>query len=491
MKIKQLFLLAGLVLLFFSCKQETQASPNIIIIMTDDVALQHWGCYGGVIPTPNIDKLAASGMRFTQAFSSSSFCTPSRYSIMTGQFAGRCNHEEFLSENPSDSLLSVYQNVITGRTRVLTGADFIAVVQWENPEQIPHASLQKHHLEWMTEGAMQFFDAIPEDKPFFLHFNSTALHGPKHYKNLQADAYYSPSGRMEEPYKHHPFRKTLFESLDSLNIDHGSGVADYLNHYRSGVIYMDDQVGAIMRKLEESGRMENTLVKLSVDHNTEPGKSTVYHKGVHVPFIASWPEGIKPGSTTSEAVQFIDFLHTFSELAGAQNPEGYVIDRVSFAKVLKGEPLKVREFLYFEQGYTRGVSDGKFKYIAMRFPSGVTEKIKNKELEVITLYGRGLHSHSSIAQEYHPGYFDVDQLYDLITDPYEQNNLSNNPEYAVQLQKMKGAIQEYLSTFSHPFDLTDTAYVSLPEYKQAVEETKSQGTGFIPCWNRKLDYPPD
>jgi len=556
MRITKLSLLAVLAILLFSCNQKQQSPPNIILIMTDDVALEHWGCYGGNIPTPNIDKLAATGMKFTRAFSSSSLCTPSRYSIMTGQFAGRCRHERFLSENPSDqpyriamntpisennitlhkvlntagyytgfvgkfhignlefdrpeqnsqmpiiaadisfdsreadSLLSVYQNIIANKAKELTDADFVAGVQWENPEQLPHTSLHKHHLEWMTEGAMRFFDSAPADKPFFLHFNSTALHGPNHYENLQADAHYSPSGRMREPYKYHPSRKTVFERLDSLNIDHGSGVADYLNHYMSGIIYMDDQVGAIIRKLEETGRMENTLVILSADHNTEPGKSTIYNKGVHIPFIASWPAVIKQGSTTSEAVQFIDFLPTFSALAGAQIPEGNKIDGISFANVLKGEPLKEREFMFFEQGHSRGISDGKFKYIAMRFPTSVTEKIKNRELEIITHFGKGLHAHSSIAQEYHPGYFDADQLYDLTTDPYEQNNLINNPEYATQLQEMKEALQEFLSSFMHPFDLSDTAFVSLPEYKQAVEATKSQGTDFIPWWNRKLDYPP-
>ncbi len=126
----------------------------------------------------------------------------------------------------------------------------------------------------------------------------------------------------------------------------------------------------------------------------------------------------------------------------------------------------------------------------MRFPTDVSEKIRNKELKVITHFGNKLKAHALIAQEYHPGYFNSDQLYDLTTDPYEQKNQINNPEFASQLHSLKEAMQNYLSTFNHPFDLADTAFASLPGYISAVETTKLNGTDYVPWWNRKLDFPP-
>ena len=86
--------------------------PNIVLIVCDDVALNNLGCYGGKIPTPNIDKIASQGMIFNHAFSNSSSCTPSRFSILTGQYPGRCKDSVFLAENPKDQPYAVAWNTM-------------------------------------------------------------------------------------------------------------------------------------------------------------------------------------------------------------------------------------------------------------------------------------------------------------------------------------------------------------------------------------------
>ena len=559
MNLKTLTILIFTGLLLQSCHYQTPKdntnTPNIILIMTDDVGLEHWGCYSGTIPTPNIDKVAKQGMVFTNAYSPSSACTPSRYSTMTGQFPGRCSHEEFTSENidnqpytitwntpinennqtlhkvlnkggyytgfvgkfhlgelefdkhknklfpiipeninpdtqECDSLLNIYQHLVANEVKRLTGANFVASALWENSEELPVKAIRKHNLEWITQGGIEFLESIPKDKPFFLNLNTTTLHGPNIYEDLKSGAHFSPQGRLNNPYKYQPSRKSIFNRLDSLGIKHGTAEKDYINHYNAGIIYMDDQIGAIMQKLDDLKLTDNTIVIITADHNIEPAKSTVYNKGVHVPFIVRWPKNIKANSSCDENISFVDFIPTFAEIADVKLDSNIQIDGFSFAPVFNGNKLKKRDFLYFEEGYTRAVSDGNFKYIAMRFPKDIINKLKSGEQKLITHMGKGKFAHSYIAQEYYPGYFDADQLYDLKNDPYEQNNLAYDTTYTKQLTYLKAGLQKYLDSFNYPFDLNDTLYFNLPEYKTASLKVKQLGANSIPWWNRNLVYPP-
>jgi len=560
MKNQLVILLTFLGMMSSSCHQKNgndstkeNQKPNIVLIMTDDVGLEHWSCYGGSIPTPNIDKLAAQGMLFTNAYAASAACTPSRYSINTGKFPGKCESEEFISENPknepynitwntpitendltinkvlskagyytgfvgkfhigslhftkekmfpeipentnpdskeADSLLTIYQSLISKEIKRLTGADFVGSALWENSEELPIKDIRKHNLEWITQGGVEFLETLPNDKPFFLNFNTTTLHGPDLYKSLHGNAHFTAEGRLAEPFKYQPNRQEIYNRLDSLDVDHGEHLPDYINHYNAGVIYMDDQVGALMRKLEELGISDNTLVIVTADHNIEPAKSTTYNKGVHVPFVVKWPTKVKAGSTTNELISFVDFLPTFAEIGNVEIAENSDIDGLSFVSVLNDGKVEGREFLYFEEGYTRAVSNGDFKLITMRFPESVMDNLNSGKQDVITHFGSKVFSHAYITQEYYPSYFEANQLYDLKNDPYEQVNLANNPKYASQFKLLKGELQHYLNRFDYPFDLNDIAYEKLPSYKKAVQKVKNRGSAFIPWWNRTLDFPP-
>ncbi len=295
---------------------------------------------------------------------------------------------------------------------------------------------------------------------------------------------------MDKPYKYHPSRNTILERLDSLNIKHGENIEDHINHYNAGILYMDDQIGALMKKLDELNLSDNTIVILTADHNTEPAKSTVYDKGVHIPFILKWPGQVKAGSTCSELISLVDFLPTFAEIGNVKLENDAQIDGYSFAPVLKGEKIDSGKFLYFEGGYTRAVSNGEFKLISMRFPENVINDLINGKHDVITHLGSEVFAHAYISQEYYPGYFDADQLYDLKNDPYEQLNLANNPKYSEQFNLLQEELQKYLNKFDYPFDLSDTDYATLPEYIKATKKVKDRGSDFIWWWDRKLDYPP-
>lgn len=566
MKFNSLFFSAIFLFALGSCNEprETEESsalfpenPNILLIMTDDVAFEHWGCYGGDLPTPNIDRLAKEGTRFHQAYATAATCTPSRYSILTGEYPGRCRHEEFLSQNPvsspyliawntpltgknttlhevlnqagyftgfvgkfhigalhfdnaaynpdipqiradidvdtheADSLLGIYQDVIAREVKKLTGADFSEAIQWENPEEIPVKAVREHNLEYQAWGAQKFFENVPKDQPFFLSLNSTALHGPNHYRSLKKDPVYTNQGRVEALRNIMPPRQSVLDRLDSLGIPYGEEAEEHENHYNAGILYLDDQIGVVMDMLESAGLGENTLVILTADHNVEPGKGTIYEKGVNAPFIAWWPGVVEKGSQSYDRIQFTDFLPTFAQLACVELDNSQKGDGQSFAEALIRPSKQDNRMLYFEKGYFRGVSDGEFKYISLRFPEATLDSLKTGHAENITHMGTNRNFFASIAMKHHPGYFDADQLYDLTNDPYEQNNLAYNADYASKLNEMKDSLQQVLSTLRHPYDLEDTGFMDESYYIEATQEAREVGTDWIKWWNREMNYPPN
>ena len=536
-------------------KTEKHSQPNIVLIMADDVAPQHLGCYGGKIPTPHLDRLAGEGMKFNRAYAPSSACTPSRYGIMTGQYPGRCTSDEFIEGNPvsepyliawntpitaenttihkilsqagyytgyvgkfhigplefdnpesnedipdidpalapdtkeADSLLATYQKVISDKVRELSGCHFTASIQWENPEGIPIKAVARHNLEWTTNGAVEFLQkASKQDKPFFLHLNSTALHGPNHIDDLRTDAHFTPGGRTENPYEYHPPRSTIFERLDKAGIPY-ENIPNHKKHYHTGIIYMDDQVGAILKQLDDMKISDNTIVIYTADHSTEPGKSSCYEKGLKVPFLVRWPQTIQAGTENNELVQFVDFLPTFASLAGHELPDDVTPDGVDFSPAFNGQPLD-REYLYSEMGYLRSIFNEKYKYIAMRFPEQTVDKLQSGDIEILCHLGREISGFASIVSSYFPGYFDADQLYHLDNDPYEQHNLAYKKDYADIKNNMQGALKNKLNTFRHPYYMKDTSFMNLPEYKAGINKAKEKGIS-VPWWDRNINFPPD
>jgi arylsulfatase A-like enzyme len=394
-----------------------------------------------------------------------------------------------LESELTDSLLTVHQTVVAQRVKELTGANYAASIQWANPETYPVNRLRTHHVEWITEGALDFLKDCSDGTPFFLHINTTTLHGPHHGEGLERDPYYTPEGRQEEMKSYREYRSEIVPRLAEHGLDMDETVEDHRRHYRAGILLMDDQVGQILQKLHDLNFSENTLVILAADHNLEPGKSTTYDRGTRVPFILRWPGMLPAGKRSMDLVSFTDLLPTFLELAGSDRSYSD-LHGTSILPALKVPGSMEERSIYLEEGYTRAVRKDGFKYIATRFPSSVWDRILSGEFEAITHMGVPYQAHSYIAMEYHPGYFDPDQLYDLENDPFEQHNLASDPAFQGVLLEMKEELKRYLDLFDHPFDLSDTTLFSSRAYKQAAGESLSRGTGFIPWWNRQLDYPP-
>lgn len=513
--------------------------PNIVCIMPDDTDFVWLGCYGGRTPTPHIDRIASDGVRFDEMYCAASACTPSRYTYLTGHYAGRCPDAHFLAENPTcepysvawnsvlnaampslgktlqdagyrtgisgkwhvgrprreiglpefqedddpddpevDRMLREYQRRLQEEVRRSGGFDYAASIVWGNNESFPIEKLREHNLEWITKGALDFLDGCEEDEPFFLYVTPTAFHGPPHHLSYETDERYTQGGKLDAPLNVHPPRSEMKRRLEERGLPY--------NHDTVGITWIDDQVGAILRKLNQMGVAENTIVIFKVDHNTETGKGTCHQKGIRIPMVMKWPGVIEPASVCTSRVQNIDFVPTVFEIAGVAPPDGMHLDGTDWMPLLTGEVDQIHEDLFFEFGYTRAVLWGKWKYIALRYPQRLIDAMQSGELDEAPNHtDQRLQGQMNVAIETYPAYFDPDQLFDLEKDPAEFHNLADDPAYADVLREMKSRLQTYLDTFKHPFDLEVPDFMRSDRYRELCEATRRIGTDHLSWWPKE------
>jgi len=374
---------------------EASDQPNILFIMADDLGYGDVGCYGQrLIQTPNIDRLAAEGMRFRQAYAGSTVCAPSRCSLMTGYHNG---HNRVRDNIPHGVFL--HDSDVT-LAEVLHGAGYRtgAVGKWSlgvhGSEGKPNdqgfddwfghldqdqAHFYYPHYLWdndrirllagnrgerkqeythdlFTERAMQFI-AESADGPFFLYLAYTIPHFSD-YPNTSSMWYIVPS---DAPYGDRPWPQIE-------------------RNYAAMITRMDRDVGRIMNQLRELDLDRRTLVIFTSDNGPYGGsgaheleffdsngplrgaKRDLYEGGIRVPFIARWPGQVPAGTSSDERIAFWDMLPTLAEAAGAEPPPG--IDGLSMLAALRGEAPPVRHpYLYWDYGHVRGAAFGQ----AVRF----------------------------------------------------------------------------------------------------------------------------
>ncbi len=521
--------------------------PNIVLLFSDELSFEFLSCYGGEIQTPNIDKLAADGLTFTNAYSAAPMCTPSRFSVLTGQYPGRCKHAKFINDFPEDEPYSIAWNTfidqsntaitkrlsdagyftgITGKWHVGefdaerdvpefnldddpmdpavddklknhqaavieqvkkdTGCDMAINVSWDNFDSFPVKKLTYHNFPWINQGAMTFLDtAAKQKKPFFLYAATTAVHGPAHQDMWNHDLTITPGGKNEGVLDY-------LEPVDEIKQKLASQPS-WKSHKIAGMACLDFHIGLVTKKLKELGVADNTIVIFIADHNVEPGKATCYDKGNRVPMIIKWPTKIAPGVETGALTHSLDVVPTI--LQAARVPLSTELDGASLLPVFANPESRQREYVYLESGYTRAITDGQYKYIAFRPPENALEAMKAG----LTKYAPNhlnvfKQAHSHIAIEHYPHYFDVDQFYDVQNDPYEQKNEIDNPAFADKLAELKAELQKRLATFNHPFSLDVDPFLKSRTYVRYAANTRAIGTDFIawlPRDHGKIVWPPE
>lgn len=360
--------------LLFSCFAMTasaKAQPNIIFMLTDDQGWTDLKCFGsGYYETPHIDKLAAEGMRFTAAYSACTVCSPSRASIMTGQYPARLHitdwiagHQrptaklkipdwtQFLSTNICNMASTLkaagYATACIGKWH-LGGADY-----WPERQGFdlnaggydrgqPPSYFAPYKIPTLKEGTDGEFlsDRLTtetigfmeknRDKPFFIYFPHYAVHTPLMAKK-----------EVIEKYKNKKDPKGLHTNAT----------------YAGLVESVDDSMGRIMKALEELKLSENTIIVYTSDNGglkgvtsnapLRVGKGSAYEGGVRVPLIVKWPGIIKAGSISHTPVIGADYFPTILEMAGASIPANHIVDGESIVPLLKQNGTLKRDAIYW------------------------------------------------------------------------------------------------------------------------------------------------
>lgn len=415
---------------------QTSRLPNIIFIMVDDLGKEWIACYGAEnIATPHIDGLAASGLRFDNAYSMPQ-CTPTRATLLTGQYPfrhGWVNHWDVPrwgrgchfdpDKNPSMARVmksAGYNTCVAGKwqindfriqPKVLEQLGFDAFCMWTGYEAGNKPSGERYWDPYIftAEGSktytgefgpdicnqfiLDFIEKQEEGSPFFIYYPMILTHGPltttPHRRDAKGD-----------------------------------------ERHVAMVEYMDHLVGNVIAKLDETGLRENTIIVWTTDNGTggksnmlngrlvHGRKGTTLENGTCEPFIVNCPGIVPEGKITDTLMDFTDLLPTFAELGDAELPVDHVFDGSSFAPVILGK-----------------ADDGTREWImSMGGGSGTYDE----EGRVINLYE---YRDRVVRDKRYKLYIETDRssakLVDLENDPAELENVIENPELAAVLKKLQ------------------------------------------------------
>lgn len=464
MKILQILVL--LVVVVGSPSLARSGKPNIIYILADDLGYGDLGCYGQkVIETPNLDRMAAEGIRFTQHYSGSTVCAPSRSALLQGRHTGhvyvRGNGSLQMRRDPLDPIFPAalreagYRTAMIGKSGLGCNTDDAALVLdkgfdyffgytshtaahfyyppylWRNTTKVKYPGNSLHagdhySSEVVTGEALNYIEQ-QKDAPFFLHLALQIPHASLRAKE-EWKAKYRPilKEKMLPERKGHP---------------HYSYEREPRTTFAAMVSYMDHNVGLILNKLKDLGIAENTLVMFASDngamreggHRMEDfdssgplrgGKRDLYEGGVRVPMMAWWPGTIRGGQTTDHLSAFWDISPTVRELAGAEEQQD--TDGISLVPTLldKGTQRQ-HDYLYwefFEGGGKRSIRKGPWKLILFN-----TNKDDNPKAELYHL-GNDLAEKNDLSKENSGKVAELTTLMDEVRTPSENSNFKLKSE---------------------------------------------------------------
>jgi arylsulfatase A-like enzyme len=236
-------------------------------------------------------------------------------------------------------------------------------------------------------------------------------------------------------------------------------------------LWMDDSLRVIIDKLKEMGAYDDTLIVFAADHGNYPHKATCYDGGSRIPLLMKWTNHFREGMEIDALVSSVDIVPTLLDAAQIQDSE-MPLDGKSLWPVLNGDQQQIHESVHVDFGYSRAVFDGRWKYIAVRFPDRMVNEMKSGVRTTAPTLMGSPHVLQAIALYGHPDLLTADQLYDLSKDPSEKNNLAFNPEYAAQLKRMKALLNEYTSDMPHPFPENADLFYFSEDYRELVNKTR-------------------
>jgi len=437
--------------------QEQSKPRNIVFILSDDHRYDFMGFMEGApafLETPNMDRMARQGAHLANAFVSTSLCSPSRASILTGQYM---HHHKIVDNQrpaPDGTVFfpqylqeAGYQTAFIGKWHMghehddpRPGFDHWASFKGQGTYFDPTLNIngQRKTFEGYTtdilanQAVTWLEDGRDPDRPFFLYLSFKAVHYPftpaDRNKGRYADkAVQRPEtmANTERNYQTQPHwvreRRYSIHGVDHMETgpydnDPVPSFDDLYRQYCETVRGLDENLGSVLDYLDRTGLRDSTLVLYMGDNGFALGEHGFYDKrdafeeSIRVPMLAYAPGLIAPGTTVTQMVQNIDIAPTLLETAGAEPPESARMDGRSFLPLLRGQSVPWRDSILYEY------------YWEWNFPATPTVFALRTERYKYIFY---------------QGVWDHDGFYDLKTDPHERHNLIGVPIYREQIETMK------------------------------------------------------
>jgi N-sulfoglucosamine sulfohydrolase len=402
-----------------------KARPNIVFLFSDDHSVPDLGCYGNqAIRTPNLDAVAAGGLRFDRGYVASPQCSPSRAAILTGRTphavgASRL-HVNAHKQTPNVPRLLREAGYHTGALRKVHQG---------------HIQRDFDYYGGKNKPTADFFDQRPKDKPFFLWFGSVDPHRD-----------YGP-GAVDPP--HDPATLEVPEFLPDT-----PEVRQDLAYYYDEIGRFDRECGELIALLEKHGVRDNTLIVMAGDNGMPfpRAKATLYEAGVRVPLLANWPGVIEGGRSTTALASLMDLAKTWLDVADAKTPTS--MEGVSLVPLLTGEKESVQEQIFSERNWhdnwdpMRCIVTGRYKLIQNYRPEvgyiPSWDLLRSPSFKAIEEAAKG-DTLKGPLNWYRATTKPLVELYDLGADPGEWNNLAEAPEHADRVAEMQKALGKWMN----------------------------------------------
>lgn len=439
--------------------------PNIVVLIADDCRFMDLGCYGSPDAiTPNIDRLANEGLQFQRFFQATAMSSPTRQCLMTGLYpvkSGAYPNHSFVKEGTQSI---VHYLKALGYRVALHGKRHI------NPETaFPFDYLGK----WKDIDAAllePFFKEVSASKePFCLFVCSNDPHMPW----TRGDRSLFDAKKLTLP----PFIVDTPETREA-----------YVG-YLAEINQLDTDVGKVDELLSRYNLEQNTLFMFTTEQGfTLPfAKWTCYGQGLQTGFIARWPGVIKPATKTNAMCEYVDVVPTLIEVAGGTT--SHALDGTSFLPVLKGEKEKHKSYVYgiqtsrgivygSEHYAIRTVFDGRYRYILNLSSPEPFRCIQMQEADSVWASWCRLAENDSFArrQVIRYVYRPKEELYDVLNDPYELNNMASDPAIETVKDNLSACLLEWMKKQGDQGMLTEMNALQhmLPGSLKKFEETKNK-----------------
>lgn len=388
-----------------SIPQADAPLPNFIVIYVDDVGYGDLGCYDGAFETPRLDQMAREGLRFTDFYSASAICTPSRAALLTGRYPPRVGltsvlfprHETGLpaAEQTIPEVLAEqgYRSACIGKWHLGHLPEFLPRTHgFESYYGVPYSNDMDRVKDSNTnlDRAWREKDFTPWNVP--LLENETEVERPADQTTLTT-RYTERAVAFIEDAQDEPFFLYVAHTMPHIPIFVADDlwVADPQRAYERVMLDLDRSVGAILDAVDAAGIAEQTLVIFTSDNGPwlsmkhhggvagplRGGKFQTWEGGMRVPCLMRWPGQIDAGSTTAQHAATIDLLPTLAALAGATPAQDVTLDGVDFSDALTGESIPRPPFHYYRGEKLESVRDGRWK---LHFRKGDKEVLELYDL---------------------------------------------------------------------------------------------------------------